>query len=101
MTVTLTEIKVFQINDMEWYAGTGTPEQILTSYMKNTGCSHEDATGDIEDLPRELTDDEMDKLKFTYQDDKKLKNSISFRDQLNKMIADRVEFPCHFACTEW
>lgn len=94
-------VKVFEVNDCEWWAGDCTPEELLAAYMKETGCSHEDATGDVDDLPRPLTDEEMDTLKFRLVDDATDTNTTcTFREYLARMVEEGEQFPRFFATTE-
>jgi len=81
-------LQVFEINDMEWWAGEGRPEDILKAYMECVGCDHEGATGDVEDYPTPLTDEQMDRMTFAIgEDGMRLATPITFRDYLAKMVA--------------
>ncbi|QGW66986.1 hypothetical protein GOY17_14000 [Lysobacter soli] len=93
---------VWQINDMEWFAGAGTPESILAWYMEEHGLSHEDATGDEDELPRALSDHELDTLKFQDCDENERPTGIvrTFREQLAIEVAEGGTFPRLFASTE-
>jgi hypothetical protein len=95
-------ITVWQINDMEWFVGAGTPESILTWYMEEHGLSHEEATGDEDELPRALSDHELDTLKFRDCDENERPTGIvrTFREQLAIEIAEGGTFPRLFASTE-
>ncbi|WP_198173690.1 hypothetical protein [Lysobacter soli] len=95
-------ITVWQINDMEWFAGAGTPESILAWYMEEHGLSHEDATGDEDELPRALSDHELDTLKFQDCDENERPTGIvrTFREQLAIEVAEGGTFPRLFASTE-
>jgi hypothetical protein len=95
-------ISVIRINDSEWVAGEGTPVQILEAYMEKTGLSLEECTGEDPDYPELLTEEQMAVHKFTHDDDEHpLDNPISFREKLDQMIAEGVQFPTHFATTDW
>lgn len=95
-------VKVFQINDDEWWAGEGTPEDILKAYMEAYGCTHEDATGDVEDLPVPLTDEQMDRMTFGLgEDGQPLAQPITFREFLATMQARGDQFPRLFAATNY
>jgi hypothetical protein len=93
-------VQVFQINDCEWYAGDCTPQQMLDFYMDATGLSHEESTGDANELPTALTEDEMNRFQFTSDDSGEISPSISFRVELDRLIAEGQEFPRFFATTE-
>lgn len=95
-------LQVFEVNDCEWWAGDCTPAELLTAYMRETGVSHEAATGDTAEYPRPLTDVEMDRLKFVHDDNgNDLETPLTFREQLAHMVAKGETFPCFFATTEW
>lgn len=97
------QVKIWQINACEWWIGAGTPEQILSAYMAETGLSHEEATGDEDDLPRELTDEEIDRLKYVdcEEDEAPLPETTrTFREQMQREIDAGTAMPCLFASTE-
>jgi hypothetical protein len=95
------KIGVFQLNDYEWWAGSDL-EGVKAEYTKQTGCGEED---DAFDDPYELSDAEMDKLLFTYyeNDDERPENkrTRTFREELDRAIAEGQTFPCVFAGTEY
>ena len=96
------QVKIWQINDCEWYIGAGTPESILAAYMEETGCTHEDATGDKDEMPREISDEELDRLMYVDVDENEAPtNKRTFREQMQKEIADGTTMPCLFGCTEF
>ena len=88
------QIKVFQLNDCDWWAGYDL-ESVKKAYVKETGMSLEEAFDD----PRELTDEEMDTLKH-WGDEGDNKEPITFRQELDRMIESGFEFPWFFASTE-
>jgi len=91
-------IKVFEVNEYEWWMGID-PESVLLHYMEVTGCDREEATGDEDGLPVELTADQMDKWVFVgegYYEGRR-----TFREQLRLYIEARCEFPGFFATTEY
>ena len=95
-------IRIFEINDCDWWAGDCTPEEILAAYLAETGCTREEAMGDMDSLPTELSDEALDRLKFVVCDDVgRLDPPRTFRTQLAMMIADGTKFPCSFATTEY
>lgn len=97
-----TKITVWQINEMEWFVGAGTPESMLAWYMEEHALSHEDATGDEDEFPRALSDHELDTLKFRDCDENERPTGIvrTFREQLAIEIAEGGTFPRLFASTE-
>jgi hypothetical protein len=87
-------IKVFQINEDDWMAG-GTLEECKAEHIKNyDGDAFEPA--DFEDA-HELCEETMNRLKFTDEDG----GQCTFREQLDKMIAEGATFPTFFASTNY
>lgn len=93
-------IRVFEINDMEWWAGDCTPDEILLAYMAYNGVTHEDATGDIDDYPTPLSELQLAAMVFNDVDEMGNTIKVSFKEQLNRMIAANTEFPTFFAASE-
>lgn len=87
-----TVIKVFKLNEYEWWAG-GSWEEVKKCYMDTTGLSEVEA---FDDECHELTPDEMNSLKFYGEDN----SERTFQEELDKEIAEGQEFPCFFAGTE-
>lgn len=93
-------VQIFAMNDMEWWIGEGTLEQMRDAYRE---CCGDDCMEGGE-FPRVLDDSELDSLKFYYGDedepfdDSKIR---TFREQLDIEIAEGVVEPRMFACTEW
>jgi hypothetical protein len=84
--------KIFRLNDTDWYAGEDL-ESVKSAYLKDTGLEQDEAFDD----PHELSDEEMERLKFTRDDQEK----VSFRVELTSMIASGCTFPRMFASTEY
>lgn len=104
--ILIPQVKVYAVNDCDWWAGHSAGE-VLAKYMEITGVSHEEATGDESALPKELTDEEMRRLVFTYEDHRhdwreagEGRHQASFRERLEEMVAAGGKFPCFFATTE-
>ena len=94
----MSDIKVFRLNDCDWYAGRSL-EECVVAYAKECGASVEDAK---DDDARELTDAEMERLQFIDgKPGEKDAVKRSFKDQLALMIAEGTEFPAFFASTEF
>jgi hypothetical protein len=86
-------IKVFQLDDVEWWAGNSL-EDCLKEARKHAGQeSYEDA----EELAGQLSDSEMQRLKFVDEDGTR----CTFEERLRDLVAEGVQFPCLFAATEW
>lgn len=94
------QVRVFAINDCEWWAGACTPEEILAAYIAETGCTHEEATGDESELPEELTLLQMHQLEFKSDGHKLLDVPKTFIDELNRLVKAGAKFPCSFACID-
>lgn len=96
-------VRVYQVNDMEWWAGDCTAEELLDFYMNHTGCTREESTGDANGLPQELDAAALDALKVRYfdSDDGPTGEMITFREHLNNLIGQGQEFPCLFAVEGW
>ena len=94
-------IKVFQINECDWYAGDCTKEEILAAYMEDTGCSLYEATGMDDNYPIELTEEHVNNIKFMdeVEDDKSV--IYTFKEHLDSLVKAGAEFPCFFASTEY
>jgi hypothetical protein len=56
---------------------------------------------DVSDNPHELTEEEMDTLQFSDEPGAPAAAKRSFREQLDKLIAEGQTFPCFFASTEY
>ena len=97
----MNDIKVFQVNDYEWWAGADL-ESIKAAYREH--YQHGIDPDDPDDgfyHPREMTDQEMETKIITYEDVAgENECSSTFRHRLNELIALKVTFPCYFAGTE-
>jgi len=86
-------IKVFQLNDYDWWAARSLDEAKV-DYLQMAGETEEEDT--FEDA-HELTDEEMERLKYTDENEQ----TRTFKEQLAMMIAVGAEFPGIFASTEY
>lgn len=88
-------MKIIQMNDCDWFIGESL-ESCVADAMKN----YYDDSIYVEDA-RELTDDELDTMKFSDRsDDRQDETTRTFRKQLEIEIAKGGEFPRMFASTE-
>lgn len=101
-------IKIFNMNDYDWYAAE-TVEDALKEMAETLSCGTD--PDDIAEMrreyqvknPVELTDEDMDRLKYidTDENDDPEGDPRTFREQLAKMISEGDKFPCMFASTEY
>ena len=90
------EIKVWEVNACDWMAAATVEE--ATAKHKKLGMDCDDDP--IE--PHPLTEEDMQRLIFQDEDDTtRAVTRRSFREQLDKMIAEGEKFPCFFASTEF
>jgi hypothetical protein len=95
-------IKVFQITEIEWFAA-ATEEDALKAYAEYAeGCYGKDSEEAREQLaefggPEELSEESMQAMRFTDEDG----TVRSFREELDRRIADGDEFPAFFATSEY
>lgn len=89
------EVKIFAINDCEWWAGQDL-ESVKSAFIA-AGYGDESSF----DHSREVADPEMQRL--TFVDDLSNPDSpkSTFRERLDLMIAQGASFPCFFASTEY
>lgn len=89
-------IKIFAMNDCDWMAAE-TVEDATREYKEQfSGGEFDDGE------PVELSDEDMERLTFCETDeDEEAVERISFREKLNRMIAEGEQFPCFFASTEF
>ena len=88
------KIKVFQLNDCDWYAG-ATIKEAKECLMEATGMSADEAFEDEHQLSWQA----MRRLKFFDEDGET--EIGNFQEVLNKMVKDKCKFPCFFATTEF
>jgi len=82
-------MKVFSLNDYEWYAAE-TLEEAIAAEMKDTGLPRDEV---VDGFEGELTEEQMDTLRYHDEDGQ----SRTFREHLQRMQEEGVEFPCLFA----
>jgi hypothetical protein len=93
-------VKIFKLNDCDWYAAEDM-ESAIKQIMCDTGNTREDC---VDSSAHELTDKEMDRLRFVddiENDPEAAGSSRSFREQLALMVERGDTFPCPFATTEF
>ena len=93
-------MKIFKLNDCDWYAAEDM-ESAINQIMHDTGNAREDC---VDSSAHELTDEEMDRLKFVDENENEECNPTTtrtFREQLALMVDHADSFPCPFASTEF
>ena len=90
-------IKIFNMDDFNWWASRDL-ESVKEAYLKETGLDAEEAFES--DVPEELSDADLDRLRFHHDPDDRSK-TISFREQLENMVKASMSFPCFFGSTEF
>lgn len=89
--------KIFRLNDCEWWAGYDL-ESVMAGFLAETGMAPDEAFDD----PRELTEKELNRLRFWRENDQgTCKHTVTFRQELDRQIAEGDAFPCLFASTEY
>jgi len=89
-------IKIYRLNDYEWYAGE-TLEECVKFAIDMTGLDEEDVLDGPLEIIEPLTQEQMVKTIFVDEDGTK----ISFTERLQNLIDNGEEFPQFFATTEW
>lgn len=94
-------VRIFQMDDcIEWWIGAATPEQMRDAYRDAYG---DESLDDGDDLPRPLSDNELDVLRFYYGPEDAAPDIVqtrTFREQLAIELAAGVPEPRMFACEE-
>ncbi len=90
-------MNVFQINDCDWWIGESL-DACVQDYRE-----HCDDDPDYTEDARELTNAELDTLKFSVSDDdeRPTGEKRTFREQLAIEVAESGKFPRMFASTEY
>ena len=85
-------MKVFRLNEYEWWAGESL-ESVKKMYMEVTGLDEDEAFED----DYELSEEDMNREIYTDEDG----STRTFKEQLNKMIAENRTFPEVFASCDY
>lgn len=99
----MNKIKIFKMNDCDWWAAETLDEAKLDCVHTFGGVWPEDAEEFLDD-PYEVGDEHLDKLWFVDADEMDANGEPvrrTFREELNRMIESGEEFPCPFASTEY
>ena len=101
-------IKIFAVSDVEWYAAE-TAEAAMNAYAMNSDYDIEEIS-QIRDegYPVEIEDSELDTKTIRVETDVidtvngyPIEEVVSWRHELQRMIAAGTTFPCSFACSEY
>lgn len=95
-------IKIFKVGEVDWIAAR-TEEQAIQCladicYDGKVDC--EDMKYVLEDGVEELSAESLDKHKHGGEDGCQDGYPITFRQELDKLIAKNITFPVHFASSE-
>jgi hypothetical protein len=91
-------IHIFRINEADcWATESDTPKAALAECIEEFGLKEEEAAGDMDDEPEEIPEEEFDTRVVVLEDGAQ----ITFREALDRMIADEEGFPRLFASTEY
>lgn len=98
------EIKVFQLNEFDWWAGENL-ESVKADYVSENGLGDDESDRPFVD-PHELSDADMDRLHFVDGDEPINEDGTrggkkTFREELALMVMRGDSFPCFFASTEY
>lgn len=110
-------IRVFEVNDSEWWIGDGTPEEILRAVWAAYGFESKQEIDDVDSLPpvismarlskpwvnldnmpRALSDEELDRMIFV---DDSAGIECTYRKRMEQMIKTGQKFPCLFAILDY
>lgn len=86
-------IKVFKLDDYEWWAGANLADVIAEARDQCGADTFENAETDADEVSGEA----MQKLKFIDEDG----TERTFAEELQRMIDAGSKFPCSFASTEY
>jgi len=103
----MSEIKVYQLNDCDWWAGHDL-DSVKLAYARDVGFETvaEAEAANVFYCMHELTAEEMAAQKFVDGDDPINADGtpggeLPFREALQRMIDRGDTFPCFFASTEY
>ena len=91
----MTEVKIFRLNEYEWWAGESL-EQVIEAACQQTGLPIDEVADEPCELSREMLDG------HTLVDAQGKVNSCSFSEGLQSLVeTHRDSIPCLFATTDW
>lgn len=97
------QIKVFEMDECNWVAA-ATLEEAIDYYCAHVVDGEDDLCANAKESARELTPEEMDRLKHLGDDAHRREwphaDCPSFADELKEMMTAGDTFPCLFATTE-
>lgn len=90
-------VRVYEMNDCDWYIARS-PVQALLKAMHDTGLTRSEVLGDGMAEPREIREEELDRLKYY---DEATEQHMTFRRALERWINNGEPVPAIFACSEY
>ena len=91
-------MKVFRLNDYEWWAAE-TLEEAKEACLKQTGLDEDEAIDESWE-PYEIPDQDLDTLTVT-DDEGSERRTVTFRQAIDELTGKGQEFPCLLACSIW
>lgn len=95
-----TQVHIWAIDDIEWWIGAGTREQIRDAVIAEYGDMFDE---NDDQYPEVLSDSALDSLKFCYSGEDNFDCTLtrSFREQLTIEVAEGIDRPRFFAGEDW
>lgn len=96
------EIKIWAIDECEWWIGSGTAESIFEAFLSHTQLRREDALSDGRGLPQPMSEQAMNEHTFFPCESDALNGELprTFFEQLAIEITKGGTFPRLFAVEE-
>lgn len=88
-----TKIKIFRLDDCEWWAGESLEACVAAGRTMNGADCYPD-----DPIQREVSEAELQELTFVDTDDY---SERSFAEELRLVVESGATFPCFFAATDW
>ena len=93
------QINIYRVGAAYWFAAE-TPEAAVEAYKSfcKEFCDDEPEDSEIPEA-RIVTDDQINRIEF-HRDEPGDTSSVTFREELDRMIGAGATFPCFFATSE-
>lgn len=89
--------RVYRVNETDWYIARSADEARKTCMEDYDVTDPDDC---IEEPVREVTEEEMDRMKIRFEDAPPGRDVFSFREEFNRRLTQGVTAPVSFLCTE-